>query len=198
MSVLILASASKIRAELLDRAGLQFEVSPARIDELALRSSLLADGAGPRDIADALAEHKARRAAGRHPQAMVLGCDQVLECEGRLFSKPETPEEAHAQLRDLRGKTHQLHTAAVLYADGAPIWRHVNTPKLTMRDFSDDFLDGYLAQNWSDIRHCVGAYQVESVGIRLFDRIVGDYFSILGLPLLELITFLTRRGDIPG
>ncbi|WP_209425079.1 nucleoside triphosphate pyrophosphatase [Pararhodobacter sp. SW119] len=198
MAVLILASASKIRAELLARAGLRFEVSPARIDEEALRRSLVSDGAGARDVADALAEQKARRVSGKHPQAMVLGCDQVLECEGRLFSKPETLEDARAQLRELRGQTHQLHTAAVLYLDGAPIWRHVNMPKLTMRDFSEAFLDEYLAQNWSDIRDCVGAYQVENVGIRLFDRIAGDYFSILGLPLLELLAFMARRGDIPG
>ncbi len=197
-SALILASASEIRASLLRNAGLDIVLRPARIDEENLRESLLAEGATPHDLADALAEHKALRIAARDPQALVLGCDQILECEGRLFAKPVTPEDARAQLAFLRGRTHRLHTAAVLYAQGEPVWRHVATPRLTMRAFSDAFLEAYLAAHWEDIRHCVGCYQIEGPGIRLFERIEGDLFAIQGLPLLELLTILTQRKDIAG
>ena len=198
MPVLILASASTIRAQLLRQAGIDFDVTPARIDEAALRQALEAESAGPRDIADALAEQKAVRITHRHPQTLVLGCDQVLECDGTLYSKPDSPAEAQTQLARLRGRTHRLHTAAVLCQEGQPIWRHVSTPQLTMRNFSDAFLDEYVTDNWDEIRLCVGAYQVEGLGIRLFERITGDHFAILGLPLLELLTVLTRRGDIAG
>jgi septum formation protein len=198
MAVLTLASASTTRAQLLRQAGMEIEVAPARIDEAALREALTAEGVGPHDLADALAEQKALRIARRDPRALVLGSDQILECDGRIFAKPETPEEAREQLLALRGRTHRLHTAAVLYHDAQPVWRHVSIPKLTMRDFGEAFLDDYIARNWADIRHSVGAYQVEGPGIRLFARIEGDHFAILGLPLLELLAILTRRGDIPG
>jgi septum formation protein len=198
MPVLTLASASTIRAELLRRAGIDFDIRPARIDEDALRQALQAEGAGPRDVADALAEQKALRIAHRHPETLVLGCDQVLECDGALFSKPRSPEEARAQLARLRGRTHRLYSAAVLCQQGQPIWRHVSAPQLTMRDFSDAFLDDYVTHNWPEVRHCVGVYQIEGPGIRLFERVAGDHFAILGLPLLELLSVLTRRGDIPG
>jgi len=198
MPVLILASASTIRAQLLRQAGIDIDIAPARIDEAALRQALEAEGAGSRDIADALAEQKALRISKQHPEALVLGCDQLLECEGELFSKPDSPGDARAQLVRLRGRTHQLHTAAVLCQDAQPIWRHVSTPQQTMRNFSDSFLDTYIERNWSEIRHCVGAYQIEGPGIRLFERITGDHFAILGLPLLELLAVLTRRGDIAG
>lgn len=198
MTVLTLASSSTIRATLLRNAGLAIEVAPARIDEDALRDALLAEGAGPRDIADALAEHKARRVAGRQPRGLVLGCDQILECDGTLLSKPETPDDARAQLRSLRDRTHRLFTAAVLYADAEPVWRHVTVCRMTMRAFSDRFLDSYVQDHWQDIRHCVGCYQIEGPGLRLFSRIEGDLFAIQGLPLLELISILTTRGDIAG
>ncbi|MCB1394845.1 MAG: Maf-like protein [Rhodobacteraceae bacterium] len=198
MSVLVLASGSTIRATLLRNAGLQIDVQPVRIDEDSLRESLLAEGATPHDIADALAEHKALRAARRNPDRLVLGCDQLLDCDGMIFSKPADPEDARNQLASLRGRTHRLHTAAVLYARGEPVWRHIATPRLTMRDFSDAFLDAYVTENWQDIRHCVGCYQIEGPGIRLFSQIEGDLFAIQGLPLLELLTALTTRKDIPG
>lgn len=198
MSVLILASASTTRAQLLRNAGLEVAVEPARIDEAALRRALEAEGAGARDIADALAEHKALRIARRHDRALVLGCDQILECDGAIFAKPETPDDARAQLLRLRGRTHHLHTAAVLFHRRQPVWRHVSTPELTMRDFSAAFLDDYVARNWPAIGQSVGGYQIEGAGIRLFARIAGDHFAILGLPLLELLACLTRRGDIPG
>ncbi|MCA0205883.1 MAG: Maf family protein [Proteobacteria bacterium] len=198
MSILTLASASTIRATLLRNAGLEVEVRPARIDEENLRESLLAEGATPHDLADALAEHKALKIAARDPGALVLGCDQILECEGQLYAKPASPEDAIAQLTRLRGKTHRLHTAAVLYAKGEPVWRHVATPRMTMRDFSDAYRDAYVARHWDEIRHCVGCYQIEGAGVRLFQRIEGDLFSVQGLPLLELLTILTQRKDIDG
>lgn len=198
MSVLILASSSSIRATLLRNAGLDIRVEPARIDEDALRDSLLADGAHAHDIADTLAEHKALRIARRNPQSLVLGCDQILECDGRLYAKPATPDEAREQLRSLSARTHSLHTAAVLYAQGQPVWRHVATPRLTFRALSDAILDRYVAENWNDIRHCVGAYQIEGPGIRLIRSIEGDLFSVQGLPLLPLLDALITRKDIPG
>jgi len=197
MSVLTLASGSTIRAALLRAAGIEFDVRPARVDEDMLRESLLAEGATPHDLADALAEQKALKVASRQP-GLVLGCDQILECDGRIFTKPASPAEAGAQLDALRGRTHRLHTAAVLYAGGEPVWRHVATPRLTMRDFSDSFRDAYIAAHWQDIRHCVGCYQIEGAGIRLFRHIEGDVFAIQGLPLLELLTALTQRKDIDG
>ena len=198
MAVLILASSSAIRATLLRNAGVPIEVQPARIDEDSLRDSLLAEGAGAHDIADAIAEQKALRIASRNPDALVLGSDQILECGGRIFAKPTSPQDAEDQLTALRGQTHRLHTAAVLYDRGQPVWRHVSTPRLTMRSFSDAFLKAYVQQTWEDIRHCVGAYQIEGPGIRLFSRIEGDLFAVQGLPLLELLTALTTRKDIDG
>jgi septum formation protein len=198
MNPLILASSSAIRATLLRNAGVPVEVQPARIDESSLTASLQAEGATPHDIADALAEHKALRIAARNPSRLVLGCDQLLECDGTLYAKPESPAQAADQLRRLRGRTHRLHTAAVLFHDGQPIWRHVATPRLTMRAFSDAFLAGYLQRNWDSIRHCVGGYQIESEGIRLFSSIEGDLFAIQGLPLLPLLDILMTRQEIDG
>ena len=195
--MLLLASQSPIRLTLLQNAGLQVEALPARIDEEALRESLQAEGATPRDVADALAEAKALKLALKHPEALVLGCDQVLAQCGTIFAKPESPEAARDQLRALMGKTHQLLSAMVLYHRGAPIWRHVGTARLTMRP-ATDWLDGYVARNWPEISHSVGAYQLESEGIRLFSQIEGDYFTILGLPLLPLLTYLSLRGFIPS
>jgi len=198
MSVLILASGSEIRATLLRNAGLVIAVQPARIDEENLRLSLQAEGAGSAELADALAEHKALRIAQKNPEGLVLGCDQILDLEGAVLSKPETPDQARAQLQALRGKTHSLYSAAVLFDKGQPIWRSTAVARLTMRPFSDAFLEGYLVEHWDSIRHCVGCYQIEGAGIRLFSQIEGDYFAILGLPLLELLNVLTRRKDIAG
>ncbi len=195
---LILASTSAIRLQLLRNAGLEVSALPARVDEETIRQSLEAEGATPRDIADALAEMKAARIAARDPASLVLGCDQVLDFKGTGFSKPETVQDARAQLLSLRGQTHSLLSAAVLYDRGEPIWRHVGQARLTMRDFSEDYLDTYLARNWPDISHSVGAYMLEAEGVRLFSRIEGDYFTILGLPLLPLLSYLATRGFIPA
>lgn len=193
---LILASGSQIRADLLRAAGVPFTVTIPRVDESSIRAALEAEGASPRDMADALAEYKARRVSDRQPGAFVLGCDQILTCDGVIYAKPESPEDARAQLLRLRGQRHQLLSAAVIYQDGEPVWRHVGVARLLMREFSDAYLDDYLARNWDSLRHAVGGYKLEEEGVRLFSRIEGDHFTILGLPLLELLAFFNLRGII--
>lgn len=195
---LILASASQIRADLLRNAGLDFDVEKARVDEDAIKQAMQAEDAPPRDIADALAEMKARKVADKFPEAMVIGCDQVLAFDKLILSKPTSPEDAGDQLRQLRGQRHMLLSAAVIYHEGKPIWRHIGQVRLRMRDVSDTYLDDYISRNWDDIRHSVGAYQLEAEGVRLFHSIEGDYFNVLGLPLLQLLAFLTLRGVIEG
>lgn len=195
---LLLASASATRAEMLRRAGLQIEIIPARIDEHTLKESLAAEGVAPREIADALAEQKARKVSTRHDGALVLGCDQILDFDGAALSKPESRDAARAQLTRLRGSEHRLYSAAVLARDGAPVWRAVEAARLTMRDFSDRYLDDYLDRNWPDIAGSVGGYRIEEEGVRLFQRIDGSHFAILGLPLLPLLTHLATIGEIPA
>jgi septum formation protein len=195
---IILASGSDIRAQLLKNAGLKFDVSIARVDEDAVRASLLAESASPRDIADTLAELKAQRVAARYPEALVIGCDQILALGTQVFSKPQTPSDALMQLQTLRGQKHQLLSAAVIYGEGKPLWRHVGVVRLNMRDASDAYLTDYVDRNWDSIRHSVGAYKLEEEGVRLFTRIEGDYFNVLGLPLLELLSYLTLRGTLPS
>lgn len=190
---MLLASGSEIRAQMLRNAGVVFDVQVARVDEDAIKASLLADGAPPRDIADALAEAKARKISDK-TGAMVLGCDQVLDFQGQLLSKPKTPQDALDQLRSLRGQRHMLLSAAVIYDEGKPVWRHVGQVRLLMRDASDAYLEGYVARNWESVRDAVGAYKLEEEGVRLFTRIDGDYFNVLGMPLLEVLAYLTLRG----
>ncbi|MFD0859492.1 Maf family protein [Roseovarius aquimarinus] len=193
---IILASQSQIRRQLLANAGIACDVMPARVDEEAVKDALLAEGATPRDTADALAELKAAKISERERGALVIGCDQVLAFDGKILSKPASPEEARAQLRALRGKTHRLVSAAVICEDGRPTWRHVGVVQMQMRDVSDAYLDDYIARNWESIRHSVGAYKLEEEGVRLLSRVSGDYFHVLGLPLLELIGFLAAREEI--
>ena len=195
-TALLLASASPTRLTLLRNAGLSVSAQPARIDEDAVRASLAVDRAKARDVADTLAELKARKLADRNPTALVLGCDQVLEFDGQSWSKPADLPQARNQLQTLRGKSHHLHSALVLYHDAKPIWRHIGSAKLTMADHSDAYLDAYLSRNWPQVAGCVGAYQIEGEGIRLFSAVEGDYFTILGLPLLPLLAFLSLRGFI--
>ncbi|MEE2946364.1 MAG: Maf family nucleotide pyrophosphatase [Pseudomonadota bacterium] len=193
---LILASGSKIRADLLRNANVAVEVLTAPVDEEMIRQSLEAEGTRPRDIADSLAEAKAQRVSAKVPGALVLGCDQVLDFEGEVFAKPQSQEDARAQLQRLRNNSHSLLSAAVIYEDNKPIWRHVGIVRLRMRDFTDDFLDAYIERNWEEIRHTVGCYQLEAEGVRLFTRVDGDYFTVLGMPLLEILAYLTLRGDL--
>lgn len=150
--------------------------------------------AKPDDIADALAELKARKLAEKNPTSLVLGCDQVLAIGSEILNKPETVEEAESQISRLQGKTHQLLSAVVLYDDNKPIWRHMGVARMTMRTLSQDYLTAYLSRNWPDIATSVGGYKLESEGVRLFSRIEGDYFTILGLPLLPLLGYLGDRG----
>jgi septum formation protein len=188
----VLASKSAARRAVLEGAGVPFEVAVAGVDEDAVKASLLADGATPRDIADALAELKAIRVSRSRPD-LVIGADQTLELDGQLYDKAETVEEARARLKLLRGKPHKLHSAVVVAKEGTPIWREVVTATLTMRDFSDDFIDDYLAREGEAALGSVGCYRLEDLGAQLFSRIEGDYFAILGLPLLGLLELLRNH-----
>jgi septum formation protein len=195
---IVLASASETRAMLLRAAGLIITTAAARVDEDSIRLSLSDEGTKPRDIADALADAKARKVAQRFPDAVVIGCDQVLDFAGQAWGKAETADAARAQLQTLRGQAHLLHSAVVLYDGSRPIWRHIGEVRLTMRKFSDAFLDDYLARNWDAARDSVGTYRIEEEGIRLFSRVDGDHFTVLGLPLLPVLSYLGDRGFIPA
>ena len=196
MIPVILASKSAARGALLRGAGVSFETRVAGVDEDAVKSAMLADGAGPRDIADALAEIKAVRVSEK-TAGLVVGADQTLDLDGRLYDKAAILDEARARLQDFRGRSHKLHSAVVVARDGAPIWREVVTATLRMRPFTDAFLDGYLARNGEAALSSVGCYQLEGEGVQLFDRIDGDYFTILGLPLMGLLDLLRRHGVLP-
>jgi septum formation protein len=191
---LILASASGIRRSLLENAGVPCDVHPVRIDEAAIRDALLDDGALPHDIADALAEYKTRRASDRFPDHRVLGCDQILDLKGDIMSKARDRDHAKDQLGQLQGKQHRLLSAAVLYENGEPIWRTIGEARLTMHPLSDADIDRYLDHAWPSASGSVGVYQAEAYGAQLFSRIEGDWFSVLGLPLLQLLSFLRTRG----
>jgi septum formation protein len=193
--LIVLASKSAARRSVLDGAGVAYEATVAGVDEEAVKASLTAEGAGPREIADALAELKAIRVSAKH-QGLVIGADQTLDLDGRLYDKVETLAAARARLVELRGKAHKLHSAVVVAKEGAPIWREVVTAKLTMRDFSDAFLDDYLAREGEAALGSVGCYRLEAMGAQLFSKIEGDYFAILGLPLLGLLDLLRRHGEL--
>lgn len=194
---ILLASSSQSRQRMLRSTGLEFTAQAARLDEDSIRRSMQTECASPRDIADTLADMKARKLSEKTPGSLVIGCDQTLDFKGDCLAKPETPVEARSQLATLRGQTHRLFSAVVIYQDARPQWRHIGEARLTMRDFSDAFLDDYLARNWDDIRHSVGGYLIEAEGIRLFSAVEGDHFTILGLPLLPLLGYLGQRGIIP-
>jgi septum formation protein len=193
---LVLASASEIRARVLKSAGVEFDIRPAHVDEDAVKESLLAAKAPLRDVADALAELKAVRVSANRPDALVLGADQVLAFDGELVSKCASLDEARALLRRLRGRTHQLISALVLAKAGGAIWRNVETATLKMRDFSDRFLDDYLTGEGEDLLKGVGCYRLEGRGAQLFERVEGDYFTVLGMPLQPLLAALRQHGIV--
>lgn len=192
---LILASGSAARRRMLEAAGLTFSVESPRVDEEAAKASLRAEGMNPRDQADALAELKAL-SVSRKREGFVIGADQMLAVDGTVLDKPKTLAEAREHLVRLRGKTHELLTAAVVAKEGAIIWRRVDVPKLKMRAFSDAFLDDYIEHAGDATLLSVGAYQLEGLGAQLFERVEGDYFSVLGLPLLPLLAFLREHGVV--
>ncbi|HYD31825.1 MAG TPA: Maf family protein [Azospirillaceae bacterium] len=191
---IILASASRARAALLEQAGLTIACYPASVDEEEIKLSCRAAGLKPDEVAEALADLKAQRVSPRHPGRFVIGADQMLECEGRWFDKPADRARARTQLQDLRGKRHRLISAVVVMKDGQRLWHHIDSATLTMRPFSDGFLDHYLDAVGDDVLHSVGAYHLEGLGAQLFARVEGDYFTILGLPLLPVLDFLRVNG----
>ena len=188
----ILASTSASRRALLQGAGVPHAARSPGVDESLAKAALLGEGLGPRDIADALAELKAIRV--RAEGALVIGADQTLDFDGELIDKPASVEEARERLKRLRGRPHKLHSGVVVAQNGQPIWREVQTATLWMRPFSDDFLESYLAREGAAVLSSVGCYRLEDVGVQLFSRIDGDYFTILGLPMLGLLDLLRRHG----
>jgi septum formation protein len=191
---LVLASGSSARQALLKAADVPIEVVPADLDERAVAAG--APSQAPSAIAALLARAKASAVARRHPGRLVLGADQVLELDGEGFAKPADRAAARAQLRALAGRTHELHSAIAFVRDATVLFEHVDTARLTMRAFSDRFLDSYLNAVGAAATASVGAYQIEGLGIQLFERIDGDYFTVLGLPLLEVLGFLRRHGCV--
>lgn len=196
---LILASTSKARAKLLEAAGLAFIVEPPGLDESVMLQAISGERSlDPHDIAEVLARAKAEAVSDLASGAYVIGADQVLVLEDRILTKPDSMEAARRQLLDLRGKSHTLHTAVVVATNGETMWAETQIATLSMRKLSPEFIGRYLAAAGEEVLSSVGAYQLESLGIQLFEKIDGDYFSILGLPLLPLLDTLRREGVIEG
>jgi septum formation protein len=195
---IILASGSPFRKALLVHAGVPVEAVPAEVDERALEAPLQGSGISPEDVALVLAEAKATEVSERKPGALVLGCDQTLSLGDEVFHKPADMEAARRHLLALSGKTHQLNSAVVLARDGAVLWRHVGVASLTMRKLDPAFIGRHLARVGAKALSSVGAYQIEGEGIQLFERVEGDYFTIVGLPLLPVLAKLREFGAIDG
>jgi septum formation protein len=191
---LVLASKSQVRRAVLEAAGLPVEVQAADIDERAIEAAAGLDDPGA--VAALLAREKARNIAARMPARLVVGADQTLSLDGRRYSKPDNRSAARAQLMELSGRSHELHSAVAVWRNGVVAFERVEVARLTMRRFSAEFLDAYLDAAADAVTASVGAYQLEGLGIQLFDRIEGDHFVILGLPLLALLTYLRREGSL--
>ncbi|MFZ5668473.1 MAG: Maf family protein [Pseudomonadota bacterium] len=194
--MIVLASGSRSRAEVLRAAGVDFEAAPPGVDEGAVKAGLLAEGCGPREVADALAELKAVKVSRARPEAFVIGADQTLDLGGALYDKVDTLDQARERLTLLRGRAHRLHSAVVVARAGAAVWREAPPATLTMRAVSDAFIEAYLQRHGEALLGSVGCYQLENDGVQFFSRIQGDYFTILGLPLMGLFDFLRRHGEL--
>lgn len=193
---IILASTSKIRGKILSAAGIKFSVINSKLDEEKAKSSITE--LSPRKISLELARLKSEKISRLHPQALTIGADQVLGLENRIFNKPVSRADAEKQLSMLRNATHTLYSAVSCAIAGAEVWNHCSEARLTMRDFTPEFLSSYLDGSPADYLSSVGAYKLEETGIQLFEKIEGDYFTILGLPILPLLGFLRQRGIIPS
>lgn len=194
--MIVLASGSQARRAMLAAAGVGFIADTAPVDEDAVKAALRQETDNPGRVAETLAELKAVRVSARHPGTIIIGADQMLDCDGIWFDKPADAGAARAQLLALRNKTHRLTSAVVAVRDGQRLWHHTETARLTMRAFSDAFLDTYMEKAGPDILASVGAYQLEGMGAQLFMLTEGDYFTILGLPLLALLDFLRENGEL--
>ena len=193
---IILASKSKVRALLLKNAGLSFVSVDAAIDEEQLKLSYIDAGYTPRDVADVLADMKAKKLSNRYQNQLVIGCDQILSFREQIISKAKNTNDLVHQLKVLEGNEHIVYSASVVYINNRPEWRFIGSANMTMRNLSDDFILKYVEDNWNTIQHSVGGYEIESSGASLFSKIDGDYFSVLGIPILQLIDYLINRGVI--
>lgn len=193
---IIIASKSSTRRKLLQQADIKCEFIPANIDEDTIKKSLISEGASSADIVDTLAEYKALKIANKFPIDLVIGSDQVLICNNQIISKANNLKEAELTLKLLRGKPHTLLSAAVIYENAKPVWRTTSRAQLFMRDFTDEYLENYINISGQKVLSSVGCYLLEDIGVNLFNRIQGDYFTVLGFPLLEVLDFLRQKGLI--
>ena len=191
---IILASKSQIRSELLLKAGLKFTAIDANIDEKEVKSSYINKGNSGRDLADILAAMKAKKLSCKYLDKLVIGCDQIMECNGQILSKANNPTDLADQLKFLRSKSHTLYSACVVYFANKAEWRFIGSATITMRNLSDEYISKYVDDNWDEVKHCVGGYKIENSGISFLSKINGDYFSILGLPIIQLLDYLVNRG----
>ena len=191
---IILASKSQIRSALLLKAGLKFTVADANIDEKEVKFFYLNEGRSARDLADILASMKAKKLSCKYLDKLVIGCDQIMECNGQILSKANNPNDLSDQLKILRNKSHTLYSGCVVYFANKVEWRFIGSVTITMRNLSDEYISKYVDENWNEVKHCIGGYKIENSGIPLLSKINGDYFSILGLPIIQLIDYLIDRG----
>jgi septum formation protein len=195
--MIVLSSTSATRRKLLSQTGIYFKTAKPPVDESVIKVALRKAGASAAQVAENLAESKANSVGQIIPGAYIIGADQMLECDGRWYDKPADRDGARRHLESLRGKTHELITAAVIAHEGRVIWRHTEIAKMTMRDFSESFLDSYMEKAGDGIVKSVGAYEMEGTGSQLFEKVEGDFFSILGLPLIPLMGALREAGALP-
>lgn len=194
--MIVLASGSATRRSMLESAGVDFQVQVLPVDEDSIKAAMAQETNNPARVAETLAEMKAQRVSAKNPGALVVGADQMLDCDGTWFDKPASRDDAARQLRRLRAKTHRLTSSAVAVRDGRRVWHHTDQARLTMRQFSDAFLDDYLNRAGDKVLSSVGAYQLEGLGAQLFMMVEGDHFTILGLPLLPLLDYLRENGEL--